>query len=80
MLTCCKTYFNIFNKKFMQLYSGGYLMLRLYLYPILIILSIVATLFPNQALYHFIGITANITIIISLFYARGLYLYSGIIF
>lgn len=55
-------------------------MLRLILYSFLIILYIVATLFPNQTLYIFIGIIANITIFISIFHARGLYLYSGIIF
>ena len=55
-------------------------MLRLYLYPILIILYIIATLFPNEALFQLIGVVANITIIVSLFYARGLYLYSGILF
>ncbi|MEI3611326.1 hypothetical protein [Pseudogracilibacillus sp. SO30301A] len=55
-------------------------MLRLYLYPILIILYIVAALFPNEALFQLIGIVANITIFVSLFYARGLYLYSGILF
>ena len=55
-------------------------MFRLYLYTFLIILFIVASLFPNHILFLFIGITANITIFVSLFHARGLYLYSGIIF
>ncbi|MEI3607636.1 hypothetical protein SPD48_18290 [Pseudogracilibacillus sp. SE30717A] len=55
-------------------------MLRLFLYPMLIILYILAMLFPNEELFQIVGVIANITIIVSFFYARGLYLYSGILF
>ncbi|WP_152655671.1 hypothetical protein [Oceanobacillus sp. CFH 90083] len=55
-------------------------MLRLYIYTTLIILYIIATLWENTLLLQAIGVIANLAIIISLFYVRGLYLYSGILF
>ena len=55
-------------------------MLRLFVYPLIIIIYIITTLVPHSLLFQLIGVLANIAIIISLFHAKGLYLYSGIIF
>ncbi len=55
-------------------------MLRLYLYPLVILLYIFSTFIPNDGLLQLVGLFANIAIFVSLFYARGLYLYSGILF
>src|SRR5690625_1376391 len=55
-------------------------MLRLYIYPLLVIIYIISQLVTLTLLNYLIGIFANFAIIISLFYARGLYLYSGIVF
>ncbi|MBO1003275.1 hypothetical protein [Pseudogracilibacillus auburnensis] len=55
-------------------------MLRVFLYPFIIMLYIIAQLTEGTTLLYIVGIFANITVIVSLFHARGLYLYSGIIF
>lgn len=55
-------------------------MLRVYIYTSLIIAYILSSFIQSDILPYFVGILANITVFISLFYARGLYLYSGIIF
>lgn len=55
-------------------------MLRLYVYPLIIIIYIIATLAPHTILFQLIGVLANFAIIISIFHARGLYFFSGIIF
>ncbi|MFD1415842.1 hypothetical protein [Oceanobacillus jeddahense] len=55
-------------------------MLRLFIYSALIILHIITMLWENIVLIQVTGIVANLAIFISFFYARGLYLYSGILF
>jgi hypothetical protein len=55
-------------------------MLRVYFFPMIIILYIVSEFLPNSFLALLVGVFANVAILISLFYARGLYLYSGISF
>jgi len=54
--------------------------LRVFLYSSLILLYIIATLTQNDHLFYLVGIIANVVIIVSLFYTRGLYLFSGLIF
>lgn len=55
-------------------------MLRLYIYPLLVIIYIITQITPSPLLDFLVGILANLAIIVSLFYARGLYFYSGITF
>ncbi|MGM8211257.1 hypothetical protein ACLIBH_00525 [Virgibacillus sp. W0430] len=55
-------------------------MIRIFLYPIVIILYILANIFTIPSLPYMVGIFANIAIVVSLFYANGLYFYSGVFF
>ena len=55
-------------------------MTRLLIYPLVIFLYILATLFPAEYLNYAVGISAQIALFLSFIHARGLYLYSGIVF
>jgi len=55
-------------------------MLRVYIYTSLIVCYILATITQSDILSYGVGILANVTVLVSLCYARGLYLYSGLIF
>src|SRR5690625_884297 len=55
-------------------------MFRVYVYTSLIICYFLSTFIQNDLLPYIVGGLANITILVSLFHARGLYLYSGLIF
>ena len=54
--------------------------MRLYIYPILIMLYILSKFIDHPLLSFIVGICAFIALILSLFYAKGLYLISGICF
>src|SRR5690625_3986384 len=55
-------------------------MFRVYVYSSLIVCYLLSTFIQSDILPYLVGILANITILMSFFYARGLYLYSGLIF
>lgn len=55
-------------------------MFRIYIYPIVVFLFILATLIPNNTILYLVGIFASFSIFISVFYARGIFLYSGLFF
>src|SRR5690625_2930674 len=55
-------------------------MFRVYVYSSLIVCYLLSTFIQSDILPYLVGILANITILVSIFYARGLYLYSGLIF
>src|SRR5690625_508250 len=55
-------------------------MFRVYVYSSLIVCYLLSTFIQHDILPYLVGILANITILVSFFYARGLHLYSGLIF
>ncbi len=55
-------------------------MFRVYVYSSLIVCYLLSTFIQHDILPYLVGILANITILVSIFYARGLYLHSGLIF
>ncbi len=55
-------------------------MLRIYIYTSLILCYFLSTLIQNDILPYIVGGLANITILVSLFHSRGLYLFSGLLF
>ena len=54
--------------------------MRVYIYTALIILYVISNFTSGMILHFSIGIMATIALILSFFYAKGLYLVSGIIF
>ncbi|UOQ91991.1 hypothetical protein MUO14_15970 [Halobacillus shinanisalinarum] len=54
--------------------------MRVYIYPVLIFLYLLSQIWEGDTTLYIVGIFANLAILISLFFAKGLYLYSGITF